>query len=138
MGEEHPASTCLAQDPVLRQHNERGYWSLPQPSALRSIAQPARGRLTAAASGCTANSAVVADSRFPLTVSCGVTTFLLAWCSPCNGVSALLLHRLAAIKETRSAYCFLCPGNGYGGRLRFLPKAGFIFSSNFCLVYLPD
>lgn len=126
MGEEHPASTCLAQVPVLRQHNERGYWSLPQPSALRSIAQLERERLTTAASGCTANSAVVADSLLPLTVSCGVTTFLLPWCSPSNGVSALLRHRLAAIKETRSAYCFLCPGNGDGESPGFLPKVSFL------------
>ena len=102
MGEEHPPSTCLAQDPVLRQHNEGGYWSLPQPSAHGSIASLPREGLASIALGSTANSAVIADSRLPLTVSCDVTTFLLAWGSACNGVSALHRHRLAAIKETRS------------------------------------
>lgn len=107
MGEEHPASTCLAQDPLLKQHNEERYWGFPEPSAPRP--RPLRS-LTTATESPAGNGAVGADSRRRFTASFYAVIPSLLRCSPGDGVSALLQHRIVAVEKSRSDYHFLGPG----------------------------
>lgn len=107
MREEHPASTCLAQDLLLKQHNEERYWGLPEPSAPRP--RPLRS-LTAAPQSPAGNGAVGADSRRRFTACFYAVILSLLRCSPGGGVSVLLQHRIVAVEESRSEYHFLCPG----------------------------